>query len=91
MLVFYGTSRPSKILQDRNLVKLMASRRISFVICYIAFKTRIGFKMHMNRDAHLLAPGHGNVEGRFGSEFMMLLDGISVGVQSTQEREGSPL
>ena len=32
---------PKKILQDRYLTKLMAHRRISFVIYYIAFKTRI--------------------------------------------------
>ena len=47
MLVVHGASRPSKILQDRYLAKLMALRWISFVICYIAFKTRISFKKHM--------------------------------------------
>ena len=55
MLVIHGASRPSKILQDRYLAKLMAGRRISFAICYVTFKTRISFKEHMNRGAHLLA------------------------------------
>ena len=44
MLVVHGASCPSKILQDKNLTKLMAGRRIRFVIFYIAFKTRIIFK-----------------------------------------------
>ena len=63
MLVVHGASCPLKILQDRYLAKLMARRRISFVICYIAFKTRISFKKHMKRGAHLLAPGPEDVEG----------------------------
>ena len=33
ILVVHGASRPSKILQDRYLAKLMAHRRISFAIC----------------------------------------------------------
>ena len=41
--------------------------------------------------AHLLATGPAGVEGRFGREIMLLLDGISVAGQSTREREGSPL
>ena len=49
MVVVHGASRPSKTLQDRYLAKLMAGRRISFVICYIAFKTMISFKKHMKR------------------------------------------
>ena len=57
----------------------------------ITFKTRISFKEHMKRGAHLLAPGPAGVEGRFVREIMLLLDGISVGGQSTREREGSPL
>ena len=61
MLVVHGASRPSKILQDRYLAKLMARRRISFAICYITFKTRISFEEHMKRGAHLLAPGAGRV------------------------------
>ena len=56
MLVVHGASRPSKILQDRYLAKLMARRWISFVICYIAFKSRISFEEHMKMGAHLLAP-----------------------------------
>ena len=87
MLVVHGASRPPKILQDRYPAKLMARRRIS----YIAFKTGISFKKHMKRGAHLLAPGHDNVEGGFVSEFMFLLDWISVGGQSKQERDGSPM
>ena len=65
MLVDHGASQPSEILPDRYLANLMARRRISFVICYIAFKTRIRFKKHMNRDAHLLAPGPPDVKGGF--------------------------
>ena len=64
MLVVNGASRPMKILPDRYLTKLMASRRISFVICYIAFKTRISFKKHMNKGAHMLSHIHENVKGR---------------------------
>ena len=67
----------------------MACRRTSFAICYITFKTRISFKEHMKRGAHLLAPGPAGVEGRFVREIMLLLDGISVGGQSTRERGGS--
>ena len=91
MLVVHGASRPSKILQDRYLAKLMARRRISFVICYITVKARISFKKDMKRGAHLLTPGHEDVVGRFVRDFMLLLAGISMGGQSTQEREGSPL
>ena len=58
---------------------------------YIIFKTRIRFKEHMNRGAHLLATGPAGVEGRFVREIMLLLYGISVGGQSTRERKGSPL
>ena len=83
MLVVHGACHPSKILQDRYLAKLMARRRISFVICYIAFKTRISFKKHMKRGAHLLAPGPEDIKGGFVREFMLLLDGISVVGQST--------
>ena len=43
----------------------------------------------MKRGLHLLAPGPVGVEGRFVREIMLLLDGISVGGQSTREREGS--
>ena len=81
MLVIHGASRPSKILQDIYLAKLMARRRISFAICYITFKTRISFTEHMKR----------GVKGGFVREFMLLLDGISVGGQSTRVRESSPL
>ena len=88
MLIVHGASRKKKILQDRYLVKLLAHQRISFVICYITFKTRISFKEHLKRGAHLLAPG---VEGRFVRKIMLVLDGISVGGQSTREKEGSPL
>ena len=80
-----------KILQDRYLVKLFAHPRISFVICYITFKTRISFREHFKRGAHLLAPGPADVKGRFVRKIMLVLDGISVGGQSTREREGSPL
>ena len=91
MLVIHGAGRPSKILQDIYQAKLMARRRISFAICYITFKTRISFKEHMKRGAHLLTPGPAGVEGRFVREIMLLLDGTSVGGQITRQREGSPL
>ena len=44
---------------------LMAHRRISFVICYIAFRTRISLLKHMKRGAQLLAPGPEDVKGGF--------------------------
>ena len=50
MLVVHGASRPSKILHDIYLANLMAHVRISFVICYIALKTRISIKTHMQRE-----------------------------------------
>ena len=67
----------------------MARRRIRFAICYI--KTRISFKEHIKRGAHLLAPGPAGVEDGFVREFMLLLDWISLG-DKAQERgkEGSP-
>ena len=79
MLVVHEASRPSKLLQDRYLAKLMARRSISFAICYIIFKTRISFIENMKRGAHLLAPGPEDIKGGFVREFMLLLDGISVG------------
>ena len=42
-------------------------------------KTRISFKEHMKRGAHLLAPGPAAVKGRVVREIMLLLDEISVG------------
>ena len=78
MLVVHEASRPSKLLQDRYLAKLMARRSISFAICYIIFKTRISFIENMKRGAHLLAPGPEDIKGGFVREFMLLLDGISV-------------
>ena len=78
MLVVHGASRPWKILQDIYLAKNMAGIGISFVICHIAFKTRIGFQRHMKRGAHLLGPGPEDVKGGILREFMLLLDGISV-------------
>ena len=44
----------------------------------------------MKKGAHLLAPGPAGVDGRFVREIMLLLDEISVGGQSTGEREYSP-
>ena len=41
----------------------------------------------MKKGAHLMAPGPEDVEGWFMREFRLLLDGISVGGQSTRERE----
>ena len=74
MLVVHGASRPSKILQDRYLAKLMARRRTSFAICYITFKTRIRFKEHLKKGAHLRAPGPASVEDGFVKDLMLLLD-----------------
>ena len=71
--------------------EVISNQTISFVICYIIFKTRINFREHMNRGAHLLATGPAGFEGRFVREIMLLLEGISVEGQSTREREGSPL
>ena len=45
----------------------------------------------MKRGGHLLEPVPKDVEGRFVREFMLLLDGISVEGQHTQEGEGSPM
>ena len=56
-------------------------------IFYITFKTRISFMKHMKRGA----PRPEDVKGGFVREFMMLLNGTSVGGQSKQERDGSPL
>ena len=87
MLVVHGASRPSKILQDRYLAKLMARRITSFAICYITLKTMISFKEHMKKGAHLLASGPASVEpqleGQFAREFMLLPEG--------QNKESSPL
>ena len=88
ILVVHGASRPSKILQDRHLAKLMARKRNSFAICCITFKTRIRFKENLKKSAHLLAHGPASVKGGFVREFVLLLEGISVQGQS---REGSPL
>ena len=69
VLVVHWASCPSKILQDIYLAKLMAHIRISFVICDITFQTRISFKKHMKRGAHLFAPGPEDVEGGLGGKF----------------------
>ena len=91
MLKDHRASRLKKILQDRYLVKVLAHQRISFVIFYITFKTRMSFKEYLKRGAHLLAPGPAGVEDRLVRKIMLVLDGISVGGQSTREGEGSPL
>ena len=90
MLVVHGASSSEKIQQDSYLVKLQAHQRISFVICYITFKTRISFKEHMKRGAHLLAPGPTGVEGRFVREIMLLLDRISVGGKAQESKRVHP-
>ena len=68
----------------------MARRRISFVICYIAFKTRISFKKRMKRGAHLLTPGLEDVKGGFVRQLMLLLDGISVGDKAHKRERVDP-
>ena len=83
MLVVHRAGRPSKILQDRYLAKLMARRRIIFAICYITIKTKFSFKEHMKSGSHLLAPRTAGVKARFVEEFMLLLDGNSVGDEDT--------
>ena len=64
----------------------MAYRRISFAICYLILKTKIRFKEHMKRGAHLLAPGPSGVNYGFVRELMVFLDGIKLG-DKAQERE----
>ena len=76
---------------SNQILVVHGAKKIRIVICCIAFKTRISFKKHMNRGAHLMAPGPKFVEGGFVREFMLLLDGISVVRQSTQEREFTPV
>ena len=83
ILVVHGASHPLEVLQDGYLTKLVAHRRLSFVICYIALKTRISFNRDMKRGAHLLAPGPEDVKSGFVRKFMLLLDVISVGGQNT--------
>ena len=61
----------------------MAGRRISFAICYITFKMRISLKEHMKRGAHRLAPVPVGAEGRFGGDFMVVLDRSGVGNYDT--------
>ena len=86
MLVVNEAIHPMKIQQDRCLAKLMAHRIISIAICYTTLKTMITFKEHMKRAAlsHLLAPGPAGVECGFVREFMLFLNGISVGDKSQE-------
>ena len=72
MFVVHEARRPSKIMQDRYLAKLMARRRTSFAMCYITFKTRIRFKEHMKKGAQLLTPGPASVKGGFVREFIYI-------------------
>ena len=90
ILVVHGASRPSKIPQDSYLAKLMVHRRTSFAICYITFNTRISFKKHMKKGAHLLASGPASVEGGFVREFILLLDGMSVGEKAQEGQRVHP-
>ena len=53
----------------------MAHRRTSFAICYITFKTRIHYKEHMKKGAHLLVPGFACVKGGLVRELMLLHSG----------------
>ena len=69
MLVVHGAGHPSNILPKIYMAKLIASRRISFTICYITFQTRISFKEHTC----------------FLGEFMLLLDVICVRYQAEIE------
>ena len=57
----------------------MAHRRTRFSILYINFKTRIIFKEYIKKGALKLAPGPASVKGGFAREFMLLLDGVSLG------------
>jgi hypothetical protein len=45
---------PAVSKKNNNIIKTYIWLRISFVICYITFKTRISFKEHMKRGANLL-------------------------------------
>ena len=75
---------PQKYCKDKYLAMLMTHKRISFAIFYI--KARISFKEYMKRGNPLLGPGPAGVKGQFVREFMLLLDGISVG-DKAQARE----
>ena len=79
----HGASQRFKILQDRYLAKLMANRWISCSVCYITFKTRFSFNGQMTSSTPLLATGPAGVEGRFLGEFMILLDGSSMGIRTS--------
>ena len=68
-----GAGRPSNILKDTYLARLMAHKR----------KTRFSFKEHVKSGAHLLAPRPEGFKGWIVGEFMLLLDGISVGDEDT--------
>ena len=83
MLVVHGASRPSNILQDRYLAKLMARRWISCAVHYITFMTRFSFKELMKSGAYLLANGPAGVKVMIGWEFMLVLDISSVGDEDT--------
>ena len=72
MLVVFGAGVPSKPL-------LMARRRISCVTCYITFKTRFSFMEHVESSVCPLAPVPVGAEGRFGGDFMVVLDRSGVG------------
>ena len=77
VLVVRRFDRPSEILQDRCLAKLMARSWIRCAVYYITFKTSFSCKEHMKSDAHMMETGSGDVNGRFIGEFMVLLDGSS--------------
>ena len=74
MLVVHAAGRPSKILQDRYVAKLMARRRISFSICYINLKTRLSFKENMKSGAHFMEPS----PGLWGNSYFCLIGPVLV-------------
>ena len=69
----------------------MARRRISFVICYIAFKTRISYRKHMKRGAHLLAPGPEDVKGVLGGKWCCCWMGSVWGDKAHKRERGFAL
>ena len=62
MVVVHGASLSKKNNASQISAEVVGTPSISFVICYIIFRTRISIKGHMNRGAHLLATGPAGVD-----------------------------
>ena len=66
MLVVHGPGRPSKILQDRYLAKLMGRKKISFAIGYITLMMRFSFREQMDSALLICWPLDLQVSGLWG-------------------------